>query len=149
MRRLRNINILCVMLFVLGAVPVGCVSEDPSEDSGISSSRSFEEELLAEDIEALLPGTWEWEKTSDADPPVKSQEISIVFLGHDAVTGDVAILIETPNHEIQPALVTLDEGVASLQLPPENSQLRIERIEDDVLVLQDEEGSKHLFHRRR
>lgn len=150
MTRTRATILLGAFLLMLSMTQIGCVDEaEPDEVADLSSGRSFEEELMAEDIEALLPGTWRWDQSSTHQPPLDSEDLSIVFLGHNAVTGDVALLIETPDQdELQPARVSMDESAASLHLPETDTSFRVERIEDDVLVLQDDAMSIRLVYRR-
>jgi hypothetical protein len=149
MKRFRNIIHLVLIIFLTGSA-VGCV--EGSEDLGDLTNRSFEEELLAEDIEALLPGTWRFQASQqNSRAPLGGKDLDIIVLGHDAVTGDVAILIEGPlDGDLQPGRIVLDESVAILRLPEVDNRLRIERIEDDVLILQDDdERTTLLYHRER
>ena len=143
-------HIYYMLVFALLIPVAGCV--EGSQEVDDLTNRSFEEELLAEDIEALLPGTWRWERSSQgSQPPLGGADLDIVVLGHDAVSGDVAILIDQPlDSELKPGRVVLDESVAIIQFPETESRLRIERIEDDILVLQDDdERTTLLYHRKR
>jgi hypothetical protein len=112
---------------------------------GLSSSRTVAEERIAEDMEALLPGLWVWQ--GGADQPESSLEI--MFLGHDARTGDIAMLVETANaRELHPARVVITESHGTLQFPDSDDAYVVERIDVDRLVLQDVETNARLFYRR-
>ena len=142
-------TLFCAVVVAFGAFTVGCVDDGTTDDfSDLTSSRSFDEELLAEDMEALLPGRWAWDETSTIAHPTEGEALSIVFLGHDAVTGDVALLIESLD-ELQPARVVLEGGEATLWIGAEEASFRVERIEDDVLVLQGDESTDRLVYNRR
>ncbi len=151
MRRQRATHLLLTALLAAVAIMSGCVAE--SEDAfGLSSSRTFEEELLAEDIAALLPGSWSYDAAASTHAlPGSSGVMSIVFLGHDAVSGDIALLAEVNQGDrLEPARVGLDESDATLMMPERDFSLRIERIEDDLLVLQGDAPSVRLvYHRHR
>lgn len=157
-----------LLALACSALVVGCVDEgrddgEPSqaqvvglEEGGLlptlTPGRSFEEELLAEDMEALLPGDWVWDQRASSLPEAMSavEELSIVFLGHDAVTGDVALLIEEDHHsgQLLPARVSLDESEATLRFPETETALGIEHIEDDLLILRSESDGTRLVYRR-
>ncbi len=128
---------------------IGCVDEGFDSGEELSSGRSFEEELLAEDLEALLPGVWLLD--TEDHHTLALDELSIVFLGHDAVTGDVALLIDTQDESedsLQPARAHLADSDATLHLTQDDISLRIEQIEDDLLVLQADDETPRLVYRR-
>ncbi len=123
-------------LFVAGlalatASASACVEADVADlDSGVAATRTSTEAQRAEEIEALLPGVWMWE-----DGSADALDLSIVFLGHDAVTGDVALLIEGESDDaVVPASVQLQGPVATLVVDTAQAW-RITALRDDSLVL--------------
>lgn len=121
-----------------------CVEADVSDaEAGLVAPRTSVEASRAEEVEALLPGAWMWEHGS-AD----AVDLSIVFLGHDAVSGDVALLIEGEDDEqVAPASVRLQGSSAELVTAGEGVW-RIEVLGNDRLVLVDAaSGATAHFHR--
>ncbi|MEL6180761.1 MAG: hypothetical protein AAFS10_17500, partial [Myxococcota bacterium] len=116
---------------------VGCVDEDADAWSdgqqellySLSSGRTPIEEQLAGELEGLLPGDW-----AQADIDTQT-ELQITFLGHDAVTGDIAFLLE--DAEVHPTRVVLSEDQALLILSDHNRSYLIEHLDADTLALQE------------
>lgn len=102
------------------------------------------EERIAEDMEALLPGMWVRQDGAELNA-----HLEIMFLGHDARTGDVAMLVETTTgREMHPARVVISESHGTLHFPDSDAAYVVERIDVDRLVLQDVEGRGRLVYRR-
>jgi hypothetical protein len=129
---LLSVGLLCV---------TACIEADIDSDT-VEGTRSLQEALLAEEIEALLPGTW----MSDTGSPDLG-DLSIVFLGHDAMSGDVALLIEGETDEsLEPALVSLRDNTAILTL--NDGDWEIDSLGNEELVLtHPETGVTVQFHR--
>ncbi len=129
-------------------------AEDEEGSVDTLPARSTHEALLAEEIEVLLPGIWAWEGSTPAESDnAASLEISIVFLGHDAATGNVALLVETDTPQgdetlIQAARVELDDTLATLHLTNPPGSYLLERIQEDTLVVQDTQTATRLVYRR-
>jgi len=138
---------LPVLLMVCGLT--GCVDEDADAWSdnaqqellySLSSGRTPVEERLAGELEGLLPG--DWARAAEEGEP----ELHITFLGHDAVTGDIALLME--DAEVHPTRVVLSDEQALLILTELNRSYLIEHIDADTLALQElETGERFVYHR--
>ena len=127
----------------------GCVDEDGDAWSdnaqqellySLSSGRTPGEERLAGELEGLLPG--DWTRAADDGQP----ELHITFLGHDAVTGDIALLLA--DVEVHPTRVVLSDDQALLILPEYNRSYLIEHIDADTLALQELETSERFVYHR-
>lgn len=160
MRFLRPNTLLSMAILLAASLTTACVDESEDEWTvalneesvafgDLSPGRTFEEELLAEDLEALLPGSWVLESQS-AQPDTRPL-FDITFLGHDAVSGDLALLLEDPAdpNSIEPVRVTLSESEATLRLAQNGRSFRVEQIEDELLVLHQDETNVRLVYTRR
>jgi len=118
----------------------GCIESDVIDAPPVE--RPLVETQLAEKIEALLPGTWACDQVEPA-----IGDLFVVFLGHDAVSGDVALLIEADNGEdLQAVSVSLGDNSATLVL--QNQHWQIQTLGDEELALLNTvDGTILRFHR--
>lgn len=150
-----HLHRLCLVLagLWLAWASTACV-EEPSEEPGLGGSRSLHEELLAEEVEALLPGDWLWDHAQPQTEELEMPALSILFLGHDAVSGDAAVLLELGDDaeqtqtRIQAARVHFEDTVATLHLNQGRRGWRVESIGEDQLVLHDLETDTRHFYLR-
>ncbi len=136
---------------------VACVEEDEAEafDGALRPwevSRTRLEEQRAEEVEALLPGAWIQARAVPEEAELDLPALSISFLGHEAVTGDAALLLEVGDdaeqteRRIQAARVQFSHMDATLHLG--DRAWRMDLVEEDLLVLQDlRSGAKWFFAR--
>ena len=114
--------------------------------SSLGPERSAVEEQLAEELAALLPGMWAWDEASS----VRRADLAVTFLGQDALRGDLALLVESIDDDLQPARVVLSDDQAVIELPDIQTRYTVDAIEDDRLVMVDmETGDKHVYRRVR
>ena len=127
---------------LMASVATACVEADVT-DADAGAPRTSLEAQRAEEVEALLPGAWMWTEGSAG-----TVDLSIVFLGHDAVSGDVALLIEGENDDaVIPASVRLDGPSATLLVGASESW-SIELLADDTLVLADPTSGRRARYQR-
>ncbi len=142
--------LMLALMLLLGAS--ACVEE--IEEPPLTTERNLHESLLAEDVEALLPGSWIWDHTQSEDIEVDMSALSILFLGHDAVTGDVAILIEEGDdaeqtqRQLQAARVSITNKRAMLHLSESPQVYQIEEINEEQLVLREHGTDTTLIYLR-
>ena len=108
----------------------------------LSSGRTPVEERLAGELESLLPGEWSHSNAS------AGTALDIIFLGHDAVNGDIAILMVPTNEDVMPTRITLEGADAILHLPGSENGYLIEHIDADRLELYDTESESVLVYLR-
>jgi hypothetical protein len=144
-------HLLCLLAATLATGAVACVEEP---DVALPQARSLQEELLAEEVEALLPGDWVWDHAQPQDAEVELPTLSILFLGHDAVTGDAALLLnlgddaEQSEQRLQAARVQFQPQRATLWLGEDHDAFLLDTIAEDLLVLQDRQTGARLFYLR-
>ena len=108
-------------------VTTGCIEAESVDVH--PDARPLQETQLAEKVEALLPGTW-----ATTQERADIGDLFIVFLGHDAVSGDVAVLIEADFTEaLQAVSVSVQDNVATLALHGQHWE--IATLGDEELVL--------------
>jgi len=152
----RSITPQRLLLLVLVAGTLAACGDDGGESErlvgfdetlagSLGPDRSAVEEQLAEELAALLPGAWAWDEAST----VRGADIEVTFLGHDAVSGDLALLIETvPVAELRPARVVLSDDQAVVEFPDDHVSYSVDAIEDDRLVLVGQDSTEKLVYRR-
>lgn len=148
-----TLSLLLLVLLSGGAVACGDDGGDPGRDAGfeegpggsLGPGRSAVEEQLAEELAALLPGAWAWDEAST----VRGADLEVTFLGHDAVSGDLALLVETePEQELRPARVILSDDQAMVEFTDDHVSYSVDAIEDDRFVLVATDGTEKLVYRR-
>jgi hypothetical protein len=150
-----DLHRICLVLagLWLAWTATACV-EDPAEEPGLGASRSLHEELLAEEVEALLPGDWLWDHAQPQAGELEMPALSILFLGHDAVTGDAAVLLELGDdaeqtqRQLQAARVHFDDTVATLHMSEDSGTWRVQSMSEDQLVLHDLQTDTRHFYLR-
>ncbi len=106
-------------------------SEEDVEPSAVGVSRSAAEWRVAEDLESFLPGQWRWH----ADSTAPAFNMEIIFLGHDALSGDVALLMTQHDGDPEPLRVVVSAEQALVQFEDVGLECVVEELGDERLVL--------------
>lgn len=127
--------LLAASLLALALPACGDAAGDAQEAAEAEERRdslgrvqSAAERHLTDELAALLPGVWRQAGSDDA--------LEITLLGQDAVTGDLALLVEVgPSGALHPARVALSETQALVEFTDDGTSWSIDALEEDRLIL--------------
>lgn len=144
------------LLLLVGFVCVlsACVDEPEEPAAELTPLRTLQEAHLAEEAEALLPGEWVWDHQSSDGLETDLSALTITYLGNDAVSGDMALLLKTGDDaeqttpQVQAASIRFTNSSATLHLNDRKTSWDLQLLHEDTLELRSTLSGSRLIYRR-